>query len=265
MDYIDTVANILRHYDVPPPLQASPDDVIPWETASFITHVAYLEGAEVPVDEAAIQVGDDRLEGDADADSSGTGHLRCAHPAACAQHGARSGPGVLGEDSGVGNGAGSSDIVEYRVHTCMDNGQWSRYLGARASLSLGRRRGRGPADLHRNLFPSCSMSCCNHPLRHSSTSMDAIRLPIQPTGAQLSEHVAALDLLAARLDALAARRAWPALVPFNSKASFPGSIINTNSVKIATGPDSWAEMPPSHAAEYVRRRKNGKLRGAVSS
>lgn len=57
MDYIDTVAGILRHYDVPPPLQTSPDDVIPWETASFITHVAYLEGAEVPVDEAAIKVG----------------------------------------------------------------------------------------------------------------------------------------------------------------------------------------------------------------
>lgn len=56
MDYIDTVANILRHYDVPPPLQTSPEDVIPWETASFITHVAYLEGAEVAVDEASIQV-----------------------------------------------------------------------------------------------------------------------------------------------------------------------------------------------------------------
>ncbi|EKC98585.1 nuclear envelope-endoplasmic reticulum network protein [Trichosporon asahii var. asahii CBS 8904] len=84
--------------------------------------------------------------------------------------------------------------------------------------------------------------------------MDAIRLPIQPTGAQLSEHVAALDLLAARLDALASRQAWPALVPFNSKASFPGSIINTNSVKIATGPDSWAEMPPAHAAEYDHAR-----------
>lgn len=95
--------------------------------------------------------------------------------------------------------------------------------------------------------------------------MDVIRLPIQPTGAQLSEHVAALDLLAARLDALATRQAWPAMVPFNSKASFGGSIINTNSVKIAVGPDTWAEMSPSQAAEYVRRRKNGKLMTCVWS
>lgn len=89
--------------------------------------------------------------------------------------------------------------------------------------------------------------------------MDAIRLPIQPTGAQLSEHIAALDLLTARLDALASRQAWPALVPFNSKASFGGSIINTNCVKFAVGPDTWAEMPPAQAAAYVRRQKNGEL------
>lgn len=122
-------------------------------------------------------------------------------------------------------------------------------------------RGRGPAAstviyFRPLLYAVVATTICV--IKHQS-SMDAIRLPIQPTGAQLSEHVAALDLLAARLDALASRQAWPALVPFNSKASFPGSIINTNSVKIATGPDSWAEMPPAHAAEYVRRRKNGKL------
>lgn len=124
MDYIDTVANILRHYDVPPPLQISPDDVIPWETASFITHVAYLEGAEVPVDEAAIKVGGvNGPEGDADADYSGTGHLRRAHPATCARDGAGSGADVFGEDGRVGDGAGHSDIVKHRAHTCMDNGQ----------------------------------------------------------------------------------------------------------------------------------------------
>lgn len=56
MDYIDAIGNILRHYDIPPPMQDSPDDVIFWETRSFITHVAYLEGATVPVDERAIRV-----------------------------------------------------------------------------------------------------------------------------------------------------------------------------------------------------------------
>lgn len=122
MDYIDTVAGILRHYDVPPPLQTSPDDVIPWETASFITHVAYLEGAEVPVDEAAIKVGDDGAEGDAGADNSGTGHLRCADPAEHSRNSAGSGPDVLREDSGVGNGAGRRDVIEYRHGICMDNG-----------------------------------------------------------------------------------------------------------------------------------------------
>ncbi|BEI83043.1 hypothetical protein CcaverHIS002_0309110 [Cutaneotrichosporon cavernicola] len=53
MDYIDTIANMLRHYDVPVPLQ-NRDDMILWETSSFITHVAYLEGGKVEVDEQAI-------------------------------------------------------------------------------------------------------------------------------------------------------------------------------------------------------------------
>lgn len=56
MDYIDTIATMLRHYDIPVPLQTSPDDVIPWETCSFITHVAYLEGGKVDVDAKAIEV-----------------------------------------------------------------------------------------------------------------------------------------------------------------------------------------------------------------
>lgn len=56
MDYIDTIANMLRHYDVPVPLQ-NLDDVIPWETSSFITHVAYLEGGSVEIDEQAFKVG----------------------------------------------------------------------------------------------------------------------------------------------------------------------------------------------------------------
>ena len=147
MDYIDTVANILRHYDVPPPLQTSPDDVIPWETASFITHVAYLEGAEVPVDEAAMQVGDNGSEGDADADNSGTGYLRCAHPATCARDGTRSGADVLREDGGVGDGAGRGDAIEHRVHTCMDNGQWTMDNGAtlpRCSREYGAAKGEAP-------------------------------------------------------------------------------------------------------------------------
>lgn len=56
MDYIDTIATMLRHYDVPAPLQRSLDDVIPWETGSFITHIACLEGGSVEVDDAAIEV-----------------------------------------------------------------------------------------------------------------------------------------------------------------------------------------------------------------
>ncbi|WOO77426.1 putative protein [Vanrija pseudolonga] len=55
MDYIDTIANMLRHYDVPVPLRASFGEGVPWETRSFITHVAYLEGGKVPVDEKAIR------------------------------------------------------------------------------------------------------------------------------------------------------------------------------------------------------------------
>ncbi|KAL1412850.1 hypothetical protein Q8F55_000599 [Vanrija albida] len=55
MDYIDTIANMLRHYDVPAPLRANLGDVVPWETRSFITHVAYLEGSAVPVNEKAIR------------------------------------------------------------------------------------------------------------------------------------------------------------------------------------------------------------------
>jgi hypothetical protein len=47
---------MLRHYDIPPQMQDSPSDVIPWETRSFITHVAYLEGGGVAVDERAIVV-----------------------------------------------------------------------------------------------------------------------------------------------------------------------------------------------------------------
>lgn len=56
MDYIDTIANMLRHYDVPVPLRASLGEGVPWETRSFITHVAYLEGGKVPADEKAIRV-----------------------------------------------------------------------------------------------------------------------------------------------------------------------------------------------------------------
>ncbi|GMK53953.1 hypothetical protein CspeluHIS016_0105390 [Cutaneotrichosporon spelunceum] len=53
MDYIDTIANMLRHYDVPVPLQNRGNMDI-WETSSFITHVAYLEGGSVEVDDKAM-------------------------------------------------------------------------------------------------------------------------------------------------------------------------------------------------------------------
>lgn len=54
LDYIDTIASMLKHYDVPAPLQAV-DPGIPWETSSFITHVVYLEGGKVDVDVQAIE------------------------------------------------------------------------------------------------------------------------------------------------------------------------------------------------------------------
>lgn len=50
MDYIDTIATMLRHYNVP-----ALQDPVPWETSSFITHLAYLEGGGVEVDCAAIE------------------------------------------------------------------------------------------------------------------------------------------------------------------------------------------------------------------
>lgn len=46
MDYIDTIATMLRHYD---PAE------IPWETSSFISHIAYLEAGEVEVDTEAVE------------------------------------------------------------------------------------------------------------------------------------------------------------------------------------------------------------------
>lgn len=55
MEYIDTIAQMLRHYDVPTPLRAHVGEVV-WETTSFITHVAYLDGGEVSIDKQAIEV-----------------------------------------------------------------------------------------------------------------------------------------------------------------------------------------------------------------
>lgn len=57
MDYIDTIANMLRHFDIPVPMQTARNGPVIWETTSFITHLVYLEGCAVPVDEAAVQVG----------------------------------------------------------------------------------------------------------------------------------------------------------------------------------------------------------------
>lgn len=56
MDYLDTIAHTLRHYDVPLPLQSSKGCGIPWETSSFVTHIVYLQGSSIAVDHQAIEV-----------------------------------------------------------------------------------------------------------------------------------------------------------------------------------------------------------------
>lgn len=85
--------------------------------------------------------------------------------------------------------------------------------------------------------------------------LERLQLPLRSSGLTLGAHIAALDLLAARLDALPSRSRWPARVPINSKASFEGDIVHTNEVKVHVGGDQWIEMTASEAADYVRRRK----------
>lgn len=94
--------------------------------------------------------------------------------------------------------------------------------------------------------------------------LDRTTLPLRPPAPTLAAHISALDLLAARLDALPLRESWPARVPVNSKASFVGDIVNTERVKIqlrdegeGAGEARWVEMGAGEAAAWVRRRKAG--------
>jgi prefoldin subunit 5 len=85
--------------------------------------------------------------------------------------------------------------------------------------------------------------------------LERLQLPLRPSDHTLAAHRAALDLLAARLDALAMRSRWAARVPINSKASFEGDIVHTNEVKVNVSGDWWVEMTAHEAADWVRRRK----------
>jgi len=84
---------------------------------------------------------------------------------------------------------------------------------------------------------------------------ERLQLPLRPAGTSMGAYVAAIDLLAARLDMLASRSRWPARIPINSKASFEGDIVHTNQLKVNIGGEWWVEMSASEAADYVRRRK----------
>ncbi|KLT42038.1 hypothetical protein CC85DRAFT_328596 [Cutaneotrichosporon oleaginosum] len=81
--------------------------------------------------------------------------------------------------------------------------------------------------------------------------IERLQLPLRPSGNTLAAHIAALDLLAARLDALATRSRWAARVPLNLKASFEGDIVHTNEVKINVGGDLWIEMTAHEAADWT--------------
>ncbi|GMK53952.1 hypothetical protein CspeluHIS016_0105380 [Cutaneotrichosporon spelunceum] len=85
--------------------------------------------------------------------------------------------------------------------------------------------------------------------------LEPLQLPLRPTDHSLGAHIAALDLLATRLDALPTRSRWGARVPINSKASFVGDVVHTNEVKVNVGSDLWVEMTACDAADWVRSRK----------
>lgn len=89
MEYIDTIAGMLRHYDEPVP--DDPEAVVHWETRSFITHVAYLEGSSIDIDIWAIEVS---LPLKILADRPGARHQGHPHPEGCALHAGREGATV---------------------------------------------------------------------------------------------------------------------------------------------------------------------------
>ena len=82
--------------------------------------------------------------------------------------------------------------------------------------------------------------------------------PIIPAHNSLPAHLAALDLLAARIASLPAKTRWDARIPLNGKGSIPGQVVHTNEVKVDIGGGYWVEMTATEAVEYVNRRKTGK-------
>lgn len=82
-------------------------------------------------------------------------------------------------------------------------------------------------------------------------------LPIQPSSASLTSHVAAFDQLISQLESLPTRTRWAAQVPINSKARVSGSVVHTNDVKVCLGAGWWVEMTAREAVEYIQRKKMG--------
>lgn len=84
-----------------------------------------------------------------------------------------------------------------------------------------------------------------------------LHLPIKPQDNTFTSHLSALDSLSTRLTTLTDQTRWPAQIPLNSKASFKGSIVHTNEVKVNVGGGWWIEMTAKEAVGYVNRRKMG--------
>ena len=107
-----------------------------------------------------------------------------------------------------------------------------------------------------------SLVLLHPPSPFSHTEMgDSSPLPIIPTDDSLQAHLLALDLLSARLTTLTSRTRWPTRIPLTSKASFHGSIVHTNDLKVDVGAGWWVEMTTLEAGEYVQRRKMGESGG----
>ena len=85
---------------------------------------------------------------------------------------------------------------------------------------------------------------------------DDLRLPLQPSDASFESHLTTLDLLIARLKTLTTRTRWSAHLPLNSKASFRGTLIHTNDLKVNVGGEWWIEMTAEEAVAYLKRRKD---------
>ena len=86
---------------------------------------------------------------------------------------------------------------------------------------------------------------------------DDLLHPVVPTSSSLAAHLQALDLLQARLSNLTSRTRWATQVPLNGKASIPGWITHTNTLKVCVGDGWWVEMTADEARDYIKRRRTG--------